>query len=317
LVRIDNGVLVVERPEQDPFERPMELVSALHIHGWATITSPCVGQLVAQGTAVVWRGVTGYPIASALPMHQAGLEARRAQYAEGGSQMALEIARALVAAKIVNMRGLLRRRAALPGRDCLDALQQFARRARFASTIDTLMGLEGAATARYFAAWPEMISARAGDLSMDKRTRRPPRDEVNAALSYAYAVLAGECLCALAGTGLDARQGFLHKPRAGRPSLAVDFMEPLRSLIADQAVLAGLNHGQFQPEHFAAADHSARLTETGRRLMLGLIEQRLSRTVTLADRSAAVSWREAIGLSAQALARALRDRGGFAPLERP
>ena len=166
LVRIDNGVLVVERPDQAAVERPMELVSALHIHGWATITSPCVGQLVAQGTAVVWRGATGYPVATAMPMHRAGVEARRAQYAGAESAAALGIARALVAAKIVNMRGLVRRRAALPGRDCLDALQQFARRARFAATIDTLMGLEGAATARYFAAWPEMISARAGELSL-------------------------------------------------------------------------------------------------------------------------------------------------------
>jgi CRISPR-associated endonuclease Cas1 len=162
-----------------------------------------------------------------------------------------------------------------------------------------------------------MISARAGDLAMDKRTRRPPQDEVNAALSYAYAVLAGECLCALTATGLDPRQGFLHKQRAGRPSLAVDFMEPLRTLIADQAVLAGLNHGQFQSEHFSIAHHAVSLADDGRRLMLGLIEQRLAATVTLTDRSGAVSWREAIGLSAQALAKALRSGSAFAPLERP
>jgi CRISPR-associated endonuclease Cas1 len=317
LVRIDNGVLVVERQDQATVERPMELVSALHIHGWATITSPCVGQLVSQGTAVIWRGATGYPVATALPMHQAGVEARRAQYVRAESATALDIARAIVAAKIVNMRGLVRRRASLPGRDCLDALQQLGRRAHVAPTIDTLMGLEGTATARYFAAWPEMISARAGDLSLDKRTRRPPRDEVNAALSYAYAVLAGECLCTLVAAGLDPRLGFLHRPRAGRPSLAVDFMEPFRPLIADQAVLAGLNHGQFRSEHFSTAQHAIHLTEAGKRMLLGLIEQRLSATVTPAENSTPIAWREAIGLSAQALAKALRTGSAFMPLERP
>jgi CRISPR/Cas system-associated endonuclease Cas1 len=132
LVRIDNGLLVVERQDQDVTERPMELVLALHIHGWATITSPCVRQLVAQGTSVVWRGATGFPIAAALPMHLAGVKVRRAQYAGAGSSTALDIARSLVAAKIVNMRGLVRRRATLSGCDHLSALHKFARRARFA-----------------------------------------------------------------------------------------------------------------------------------------------------------------------------------------
>lgn len=317
LIRADNGVLVVERQEQEPFERPLELVSALHIHGWATITSPCIGQLVAQGTSIVWRGATGYPLAAALPLHQPGLTARRAQYSVADSPAALDIARALIAAKIVNMRGLVRRRAALPGRDCLGALQHLERRARHAPSLDALLGLEGAAAAQYFGAWPEMISARAGELSIEKRTRRPPRDEVNAALSYAYAVLAGECLCVLAAAGLDPRLGFLHRPRAGRASLAVDFMEPLRVLIADQAVLSGLNHGQFRPEHFCSGHGSVRLAEPGKRLLLSLLEHRLSSTVTVPGRTAPLPWREAIGLSAQALARALRNGESFAPLERP
>ena len=114
LVRVDNGVLVVEREGEPRFERPLELVSAVHIHGWATITSPCVAQLIGQGTPVVWRGATGYPIGCAAPMHQAGLDARRAQYAAVGTPQGHAISQALVRAKIVNMRGLLRRRAALP-----------------------------------------------------------------------------------------------------------------------------------------------------------------------------------------------------------
>lgn len=124
LVRVDNGVLSIERPGQAPAERPIELVSAVHIHGWATITSPCVAELVRHGAPVVWRGATGYPIGWAAPLHQPGLDARRAQYAAAGTPRALAIARALVAAKIVNMRGLVRRRAALPGREHLVALRR-------------------------------------------------------------------------------------------------------------------------------------------------------------------------------------------------
>jgi CRISPR-associated endonuclease Cas1 len=316
MVRVDNGVVVVEREGEPRFERPIELVSAVHIHGWATITSPCIGQLISQGTPVIWRGVTGYPIGCASPMHQAGLEARRAQYAAVGTPRGFAIARAFVAAKIVNMRGLVRRRAALPGRECLAALQNHARQAQYATTLDMLLGIEGTATARYFAAWPEMISARAGDLTFETRSRRPPQDEVNALLSYAFAVLTGECLSACAAAGLDARQGFLHRPRAGRPALALDLLEPFRPLIADQAILGGLNNGQLKPEHFRAEDHAVLLTDVGRRLALDLLERRLLGSVTLEGRTEAVSWREAIGLSVCALADALRNGTSFSAIER-
>lgn len=316
LVRVDNGVLAVERDGEDRFERPIELVSAIHIHGWATITSPCVGQLAAQGTPVIWRSPTGYPVAASAPLHRSGMEARRAQYAGAGSAQGLAVARALVRAKIVNMRGLVRRRAALPGRECLDALQHHARKAETAATLDTLLGIEGAATALYFAAWPEMIAARAGELTLDTRTRRPPQDEVNAMLSYAYAVLAGECLAAAAGAGLDPRQGFLHRPRAGRPALALDLMEPFRPLIADQAILTGLNHGRVKPQHFRVEGHAVLLTDDGRKLVLDQLESRFEQAVMLEGRAEAVSWRLAIGLSARALAEALKKGEPFAPVER-
>lgn len=316
LIRVDNGVLVIEREGEAPFERPLELVSAVHIHGWATITSPCVGQLLAQGTPVVWRGATGYPIGCSTPLHQAGLEARRAQYRSVELPQGLAIARALVRAKLVNMRGLLRRRAALPGRDCLNDLEHHARRAETAPTLDMLLGIEGAATALYFGAWPEMISARAGDLTLETRTRRPPQDEVNSLLSYSYSVLAGECLAACVAAGLDPRQGFLHRPRAGRPALALDLMEPFRPVIADQAILSGLNHGQIKPEHFRTEGHAVLLTEDGRKLALELLERRFIGAVALEGRIEPVSWRQAIGLSARALAGALKSGTPFEPMER-
>jgi CRISP-associated protein Cas1 len=316
LIRADNGLLVVEREGEPRYERPIELVSAVHIHGWATITSGCVAELVRQGSPVIWRGATGYPIGLAGAMHQAGLEIRRAQYAAAGTPKGFAIARALVTAKIVNMRGLIRRRAALAGRDGLEGLKRQATRARDARAIESLLGIEGAATAQYFAAWPHLLTGRAGDLSLDTRTRRPPQDEVNALISYAYAVLAGECLTACAAAGLDARQGFLHRPRAGRAALALDLMEPFRPLIADQAVLNGLNNGQFKPEHFRSDGNAVLLTDDGRRLALRLIERRLLGNVTLDGRAEEVSWREAIGLSARTLADALRNGTRFVAMER-
>ena len=316
LVRIKERTLVVERPDTAVFERPLELVSAVHIHGWASVTSPCIAALLAQGTPVVWRGATGFPIGCSAPLHSAGLEARRAQYRIGNAPQGLRIAQTLVAAKIVNMKGVARRKATLRGRGQLDVLTHYARRAREARNRDELMGIEGAATAQYFATWPDLISDRAGDIEWSGRSRRPPRDMINAMLSYAYALLAGECLCAIAAAGLDPRAGFLHQPRAGRPSLALDLMEPFRPLIADQAVLSGVNLGQVKPDLFEESDEGMRFTDAGRRVALDLVEKRLSAAMSLPDRSEQLSYRAAIGVQAQSLAAALRDETPFAALER-
>ncbi len=316
LVRIDNGVVVVERANEPKFERPIELVSAVHIHGWATITSPCVAALLHEDIPVLWRGPNGYPVGIAQPMHKSGIEARRAQYTAAAGPTGLLVAKAIVAAKIVNMRSVVRRRAAHDGRDCMDSLAHLSKRAGSAETIDTLLGIEGAATAQYFSAFPYMIAARAGDVSFNGRTRRPPQDEINTLLSYCYAILAGECVAAVAAAGLDPRQGFLHKVRAGRPSLALDMMEPFRPLIADQAVLGGLNFGQLKPDNFIVHEHSVTLTETGRRLAVDVLEKRFASALTLTGRSEPVTWRELIGISSRSLADALRNNRPFEPVER-
>jgi CRISPR-associated endonuclease Cas1 len=293
LARVSESTLVIERKEGPTFERPIELVSALHIHGWSGVTSPCVGQLVAQGTPVVWRGLHGFPIGIAVPMHAAGLDVRRAQYAQADGERGLDVARRLVEAKIVNMRGLVRRRAGLGGSPQLKSLAALARRARSAGALDTLLGLEGSATALYFSLWNDMLADRAGDIEFEGRSRRPPQDAVNAMLSYAYAVLAGECLCAVAATGLDPRLGVLHQPRAGRAALALDLMEPFRP---DAGVL---------------------LTESGKRTLLDLIEKRLTASFSQPDESEPITNRDAICRQAGAIAATLLTGAKFQGVVRP
>lgn len=317
LVRVKENRLIVERPECAHFERPIELVSALHIHGWAGVTSPAVAALTEHGIPVVWRGVNGYPIAVSSPLHISGAEARRAQFEATGKPAGLAVARALVAAKIVNMKGVARRKATLRGRDKLNVLSTHAKAARNARSLEQLLGVEGAATAAYFSVWPDLISDRAGDIEWTGRDRRPPRDIINVLLSYCYALLAGECLCAVAAAGLDPRVGFLHQPRAGRAALALDLMEPFRPLIADQAVLAGVNTGQIKAELFEETDGGLRFTDEGKRIAIDLVEKRLAATLSLPNRSEPLTFREAIGLQARSLAKSLRDATPFNAMERP
>lgn len=317
LVRVADGVLLIERPGEETHSRPIEHVSAVHIHGWAGITSPTVAALLAQGSPVLWRSASGYPIGYSAPLHTAGLEVREAQLLASQNGQGMPIARQLVSAKIVNMAGLVRRRAPTSLKAAVHTLNHLARKARHARQIDELLGLEGAATAQYFCAWPQLISERAQGLEFLGRSRRPPKDAVNAALSYAYSVLLGEALAAVVAAGLEPRLGFLHARRAGRPALALDLMEPFRPLIADRAVLAGANTGRFEDHLFEERDGGVWLTEAGRRLALSLLEDRLGASLTLPGRDSPCTYREAIGLNARGIASSLADGAPLQLVEQP
>jgi CRISPR-associated endonuclease Cas1 len=316
-VRVEGGSLAIERPGEPVVSQPIETVSALHVHGWAGVTTPAVQALLAQGSPVVWRSAGGYPIGYSSSLHAAGLGVRELQFAAAHDGRALDIARRLVAAKIVNMAGVIRRRDPTGSKAAARRLGQLARKAQQAPAVAELLGLEGAATAQYFACWPALISERGNGLAFEGRTRRPPQDAVNAALSYSYAVLLGEALAAIVAAGLDPRLGFLHAPRAGKPALALDLLEPFRPLIADRAVLSGINTGRYEDHHFEERDGGMMLSDLGRRLALGLLEERLSATLTLPGRDAPSNYREVIGLTAKALAESLSGDTTFSVVEFP
>jgi CRISPR-associated endonuclease Cas1 len=255
---------------------------------------------------VIWRGANGWYLGQTIgPAARAGA-VRRAQYAAQGTPLGFVVARHLVAAKLANMRALLRRRLAADTAvgKADQALAALLRRVETQSELDTLRGLEGAAAAAYFACWPALLRGRAVRLGFPGRNRRPPGDPLNAALSYAYAVLTGECATAALAAGLDPTEGFLHAARAGRPALALDLLEPFRPAVADATVLFVFNTGELDVAAFVVEADGVRLTEAGRRTLLHALERRLGQR--FADpRGAEIAWRDAIGRLAASLARAL------------
>ena len=115
-----------------------------------------------------------------------------------------------------------------------------------ARTLGEVMGIEGACSNAYFDALAGCVPA---DVTFDGRSRRPPRDLPNAALSYGYAILLSECVGALHAAGLEPSLGIAHAPADKRPSLALDLMEQFRPLLVDQTVMALLRTRKPRPEH--------------------------------------------------------------------
>jgi len=241
---------------------------------------------------------------------------RREQYRRADDPAAcLAVARAVVAAKIQNSRTTLLR--AARETDDADKAEQLGRVAlRLARTLEDVArssavgvtrGLEGDAARVYFEHFNLLIRQQQESFQMTTRTRRPPRDPLNALLSFVYAILTNDLVSALEGVGLDPAVGFLHVDRPGRPSLALDLLEEFRTLVADRLVLSLINLKQVQPDGFDTQPGGAVImTEATRRTVLAALTQRKREEVT----HPLLGERVAIGLlphlQARLLARHLR-----------
>lgn len=176
-----------------------------------------------------------------------------------------------------------------------------------AENLETLRGLEGAAANAYFSVFDQMILRQKEDFFFHGRNRRPPLDNVNAMLSFAYSLLANDCASALESVGLDAYVGFLHRDRPGRTSLALDLMEELRPCMADRFVLTVINNRMLSNADFEKSESGAvRMTDDGRRKFLKHWQERKQETITHPFLEEKVPWGLVPYIQALLLARYLR-----------
>lgn len=178
-----------------------------------------------------------------------------------------------------------------------------------------LRGLEGEAAAAYFGVFDEMILNNKDAFYYKGRSRRPPMDNMNALLSFTYALLTNDCAAALEGTGLDSYVGFLHKDRPGRASLALDLVEELRPVIADRFVLTVVNTQVVKPEDFIMRENGGvLLTDDSRRKILSAWQERKKEVIMHPYLKEKVPWGLVPHVQALILARHLRgDLEAYAP----
>lgn len=190
----------------------------------------------------------------------------------------LAVARMVVAGKLQSCRRLLLRW----GRDAsAEVRASLHRRAEMVgdrlSRVDTapnsdyLRGLEGDGARAYFAGMGMVLTE--GPFPFVARTRRPPRDPVNALIGFAYGLLVTEVSGAIEAVGLDPQVGFFHRPRSGRPSLALDLVEELRPVV-DRFVVRVLRRRELGAPDFTVTPGGATyLSDSGRERFFKLWEE--------------------------------------------
>lgn len=282
-------------------------LSEVALFGSPSISEPALRALASAGIPVTHFSFGGRFQAMTVGFEPNNVELRIAQFRHADdAEASLGLARQFVAGKIKNGRVLLRRN----GDETLSAaileLERFARLAGRAKSPGTLLGIEGAAAREYYRALPSLFRAsarRAGfTFDFERRSRRPPRDRVNAVLSFLYALLAKECALAVRRVGFDPMLGFYHQPRFGRPALALDLMEEFRPLVADSVLLTLLNGSRLTPGDFAERAGAVTLTQSGRRTVLTAYEQRMLTEVVHPVFRYRIVYRRALELQGRLLA---------------
>jgi CRISPR-associated protein Cas1 len=254
-------------------------------------------------------------IAALMPSMPKNVSLREAQFrrfADEAEQLAL--AKAVVRAKLVNQRALLMRclRSEEGGRGSEEPaardMAELLVRLERVTEMESVLGLEGQGAALYFGEFGRFLKAAPPGRGFDfkGRNRRPPRDPVNALLSFAYALLTKDCFSAVCTVGFDPYKGFFHAGRHGRPSLALDLMEELRAVIADSVVLTLVNNRVLEPGDFVTWGEACQLTEAGRKKFFAAYEQRKATVVTHPVYGYKMSYSRMIEVQARMLAAYVR-----------
>jgi CRISPR-associated endonuclease Cas1/CRISPR-associated protein Cas4 len=303
--------LDVEVDEQPVVTARLNEISQLVLQGNVYVTTPTIHELLRREVPIVWTSFGGWYLGHAQGGWHKNVELRTAQYkASFDDKHCLRLARGWVVAKLRNQRVLLRRnwRGETAPESALTQLEAAERNARVAESLESLLGFEGAGAHAYFSHFGGMLKndPEAGfDFDFKTRNRRPPKDPINALLSFAYAVLARQCTLSLSIVGFDPYRGFYHQPRYGRPALALDLMEPFRPLIADSTVLTAVNKGEVKSSDFIRVGDSVALDEAGRKRFIAAIERRLEEEITHPEFGYKLSYRRLLELQARLLARHL------------
>ncbi len=277
-VGVRGGRIQVTRKAETLCEARLIDVSQLNLYGNAQASTQLLRECFTREVPVMWFSYGGWfsGIAEGLPSKN--IELRRRQFgvnAQGG----LAVARRMVEGKIRNCRTLLMRNSRDRNEVVIASMKELADKALTAERPQTLLGIEGAAARSYFSQFPSMLRSDLG-FDFEGRNRRPPKDRVNCLLSYLYSLLTKDLTVVTLGVGLDPYFGLYHRPRFGRPALALDIAEEFRPIIADSTVISLINNGEVKTSDFLVRSVGVTLTQEGRRNVINAYERRLDTEVT-------------------------------------
>jgi CRISPR-associated protein Cas1 len=281
--------LVIKKDGKETGRVPLHAVRQVVVCGNVQVSTQALETMAANEIGVSYVTGHGRFVGSFVPAPAKNVSLREAQFRTfSDPAVCLQLSKAVVRAKLSNQRTLLMRN--LRGGDEARGSHEPAARGLLGllgvldaqAAVESVLGIEGQGAALYFGEFGRFLRPPPDGRGFDftARNRRPPRDPVNALLSFAYAMLAKDCFAAVCTVGFDPYKGFFHAGRHGKPSLALDLMEEFRPVIADSVVLTLINNESLTKADFVVWREACNLTEAGRRAFFAAYEQRKATAVT-------------------------------------
>ncbi|MGG4495621.1 type I-C CRISPR-associated endonuclease Cas1c [Brevibacillus reuszeri] len=311
----DNIVLL---KEQEKLGRlPLHNLEAVISFGYTGASPALMGYCAERNISLVFFTVNGRFLARVIGESKGNVILRKKQYLVSEDQiLSAKIARNFIVGKIYNHKWIIERMTrdyalridVSRFKSVSQQLSALLLDVRACEDLERLRGLEGQAAISYNKLFDSMILQQKEDFYFHSRSRRPPLDNVNAMLSFAYSLLANDVASALEGVGLDAYVGFLHRDRPGRASLALDVMEELRGVFADRFVLSLINKKIVGKEDFLEKGNGAVLMrDEARKKFLTAWQNKKQEKITHPYLGEKISWGLVPHAQALLLARYLRN----------
>ncbi|OCL26496.1 CRISPR-associated endonuclease Cas1 [Orenia metallireducens] len=309
--------LVINKFGNKALDIPLIKVKQVIIFGNATITTSMIDTFLKFEIPVSFLSFNGKFRGRLMPQFSKNSILRKAQYKASEDRIVcLEIAKYFVVAKLNNLRTLLLRATrddrSERAKKVIRELKNIITKAEKVESLDKLRGYEGLGSRKYFSLFNELLI---DDFTFTKRSRRPPRDEVNALLSFGYMLLYNEVFNAVSLVGYDPYIGYLHQDEYAKPSLPLDLMEEFRPLI-DNLIKRLINRQIIRPDDFIEKYGTYELTEKACKSFLQKFEEDFAKEIKHPLFEYKVTLRRAIELQARLLGkRLLGERDKYIPFE--
>ena len=283
----DGLNVVISVKQSEIFRIPIHNIEQIVTFGYMG-ASPGLMKLCADnGVSLTFLSPQGRYISRSQGPTRGNVLLRKAQYRYSDEpNYALHLAKLFIGGKIQNYRNILRRFIRDNGENvaiemAAENLLRCKRKVFNADTIDSVRGVEGEAANYYFGVFSHLILNQKTDFVFEGRNRRPPKDAINAMLSFVYTLICNDMTAALETVGLDPYVGFMHTLRPGRPSLALDMMEELRAYLGDRLVLSLINRKQITIKDFLQqGDEGIIMTDSGRKTIISAWQSRKKEQIT-------------------------------------
>ena len=271
----DGLNVVITVKQKEVFRIPIINIEGIVTFGYMGASPGLMKLCVDNNVSLTFLSPQGKFIARVQGPTRGNVLLRTQQYRLSENEdFTLHISKLFIGGKIQNYRNILRRYERDYGSNdeiaaAVQALEVRKRDLNRVQDFNQLRGIEGDAASVYFSVFHYLILNQKSDFPFNGRNRRPPKDAVNAMLSFVYTLIANDVAAALETVGLDPYVGFLHALRPGRTSLALDVMEEMRAYLGDRLVLSLINRRQVSAKDFLfQGDESVIMTDSCRKVLL-------------------------------------------------